>query len=109
MLVMCLSGCAPAPAPVGVVVCSLPPPPPPPQVVTAVVPTGSAVVAEEPKLPEVVARLQKSILEGHGASDVVSSLTTEVGARLAGSPGDKLAVAWALRAMRAAGLANVHT
>jgi carboxypeptidase Q len=52
--------------------------------------------------------LQRAILGGHGAADTVESLTTEVGPRLAGSPGDKLAVAWALKAMRERGLANVR-
>jgi Zn-dependent M28 family amino/carboxypeptidase len=52
--------------------------------------------------------LQRLILGGQGAASVVESLTTEVGPRLAGSPGDKLAVAWALRAMRERGLVNVR-
>jgi carboxypeptidase Q len=41
--------------------------------------------------------------------EAVSSLTTEVGGRLAGSPADKLAVAWAVRTMQARGFSNVHT
>ena len=40
---------------------------------------------------------------------LVESLTTEVGPRLSGSPGDKAAVAWALREMQRLGFANVHT
>jgi len=56
-----------------------------------------------------IAELQRGILSGHGAVGVVASLTTEVGARLAGSPGDKLAVAWALRTMQDKGLRNVHS
>ena len=59
-------------------------------------------------LPEAVQELQRTILGGHGAADVVESLTTEVGARLAGSPTDRVAVAWALATMRARGLADVH-
>jgi hypothetical protein len=43
------------------------------------------------------------------AYELVESLTTEVGPRLAGSPGDKAAVAWALREMQRLGFANVHT
>jgi carboxypeptidase Q len=43
------------------------------------------------------------------AYQLVESLTTEVGPRLAGSPGDKAAVAWALREMKRLGFANVHT
>jgi carboxypeptidase Q len=68
------------------------------------------VVAEAPApMPDDVRDLQRGILGGHGAVDAVASLTTEVGARLAGSPGDKLAVAWALRAMHERGLSNVHS
>ena len=39
----------------------------------------------------------------------MESLTTEVGPRPAGSPGDKAAVAWALREMQRLGFANVRT
>ncbi len=52
--------------------------------------------------------IQRAALASHGASDAVRELTTEVGPRLAGSPGDAAAVAWALRAMAARGLVNVH-
>jgi carboxypeptidase Q len=40
---------------------------------------------------------------------LVQSLTTEVGPRLAGSPGDKAAVAWGMREMQRLGFSNVHT
>jgi carboxypeptidase Q len=70
--------------------------------------TTASVPAENPPIPDAVRELQQSILSSHGAVDAVESLTTEVGARLAGSAGDKLAVAWALGTMRARGLANVH-
>jgi hypothetical protein len=40
---------------------------------------------------------------------LVESLTTEVGARPAGSPADRAAVAWAEREMRRLGLSNVRT
>jgi carboxypeptidase Q len=43
------------------------------------------------------------------AYSLVESLTTEVGPRPAGSPGDKAAVAWALREMQRLGFANVRT
>src|ERR1044071_797995 len=53
-------------------------------------------------------------LRERGASDetawrLVESLTTEVGARSAGSPGDAAAVAWAVREMQRLGFANVRT
>jgi hypothetical protein len=59
-------------------------------------------------VPDEVRALDREILSGSGAVEVVASLTTAVGPRLAGSAGDKLAVAWALGAMKSRGLANVH-
>ncbi len=53
--------------------------------------------------------LRKAALTDETAYELVKSLTTEVGPRPAGSPGDKAAVAWALRAMERLGFANVHT
>lgn len=55
------------------------------------------------------AELRKKALEDATAFELVSSLTTEVGPRPAGSPGDKAAVAWALREMQRLGFTNVHT
>ena len=43
------------------------------------------------------------------AYETLRSLTTEVGPRLAGSPGDARAVAWAVAKLRALGFQNVHT
>lgn len=48
-------------------------------------------------------------LESRNSFELVRSLTTEVGPRLAGSPGDRAAVEWAVRAMNEIGLANVRT
>jgi hypothetical protein len=70
------------------------------------------VDAGSPEVPAAidgdVRELQRAILASRGAVDVVASLTTEVGPRLAGSPGDKLAVKWALHTMEARGFTNVH-
>jgi len=43
------------------------------------------------------------------AYQLIESLTTEVGPRPAGSPGDKAAVAWGIREMTRLGFTNVHT
>jgi hypothetical protein len=59
-------------------------------------------------LPPAIAELQKRALTSSHAFDFVRSLTDEVGPRMSGSPGDKAAVAWGLRTMTSAGLANVH-
>jgi Zn-dependent M28 family amino/carboxypeptidase len=55
------------------------------------------------------ADVQREALSNSHAYGFVRSLCDEVGPRLAGSPADKAAVAWAQRTMREAGLANVHT
>ena len=52
--------------------------------------------------------LRDKALAGTPALATVKSLTYEAGPRSAGSRGDKAAVAWGLRAMREAGLDNVH-
>lgn len=56
-----------------------------------------------------VATLRERALVDTTAYQLIESLTTEVGPRPAGSPGDKAAVAWALREMQRLGFANVHT
>jgi carboxypeptidase Q len=53
--------------------------------------------------------LQRDALSSSHAFAIVRSLCDEVGPRLAGSPADAVAVAWAQRTMRELGLANVHT
>jgi hypothetical protein len=53
--------------------------------------------------------LRERALADATAWRLVESLTTEVGPRSAGSPGDAAAVAWAQREMRALGFANVRT
>ena len=55
------------------------------------------------------ATLRERALSDPTAYRLVESLTTEVGPRPAGSPGDRAAVAWAQREMQRLGFANVHT
>src|SRR6185437_13065563 len=50
----------------------------------------------------------ETVLASSQAFDTVRSLSDETGPRLSGSPGYKVAVDWALGAMRAGGLVNVH-
>jgi len=54
-------------------------------------------------------KLRERALADPSAYQLISSLTTEVGPRPAGSAGDKAAVAWALREMQRLGFANVHS
>src|SRR5687768_13432015 len=88
------------------------PPPPPamlpvmsagPELAAPASPTASAPPAAP--LPDAVREIQKAAPRGFA---IVRSLTDEVGPRLAGSPGDKAAVAWALRALAAEGLTDVR-
>jgi Zn-dependent M28 family amino/carboxypeptidase len=53
--------------------------------------------------------LRERALADNSAWQLIESLTTEVGARAAGSAGDKAAVAWALREMQRLGFANVRS
>ncbi len=53
--------------------------------------------------------LRQRALVDTGAWELIESLTTEVGARPAGSAGDRAAVAWAIREMQRLGLANVRS
>lgn len=58
---------------------------------------------------DAAATLRERALSDSTAYQLVESLTTEVGPRPAGSPGDRAAVAWAQREMQRLGFANVHT
>lgn len=53
--------------------------------------------------------LRQRALSDTTAYELVSSLTTEVGPRPAGSSGDKAAIAWGVREMQRLGFANVRT
>jgi hypothetical protein len=75
--------------------------------VTVAAPDAGGPPASPPPAGDIL-ELQRAILASHGALDAVASLSTEVGPRLAGSAGDKLAVPWAIHAMEERGLTNVH-
>jgi hypothetical protein len=69
-----------------------------------------AAGADAPAAPPVTAAsLQREALASRHAFGFVQSLCDTVGPRLAGSPGDRAAVAWGLRTMREMGLSGVHT
>src|SRR6185437_2413919 len=59
-------------------------------------------------LGEVAARVRDRALSGSGAYDILESLTTEVGPRVAGSPAMARARDWAIAKMTALGFKNVH-
>jgi carboxypeptidase Q len=59
-------------------------------------------------IPPAVAQLQHAALADDRAFSTLQSLTTEVGARFAGSPGDAKAVAWALRTLQQQGFSRVR-
>src|SRR5512137_512385 len=73
---------------------------------------AAACFAAEPLSPAALAEaraLRERALVDDTAYELVRSLTTEVGPRLAGSPGDVRAVAWAVQKLQSLGFANVHT
>jgi carboxypeptidase Q len=73
--------------------------------VASVAPSASVAVP----LPEPIAQLEDTSRTPTRAKEIVRSIVDEVGARIAGSPSDRLAVAWGVRTMKAHGLTNVHT
>ncbi|MEM8961903.1 MAG: M20/M25/M40 family metallo-hydrolase, partial [Acidobacteriota bacterium] len=79
-------------------------------------PDGSApaeAAATLQVVPEDVANatreLQRQIQTANRAYEIIESVTVEVGPRLAGSEGDRRAVAWAEAKLRDLGFANVRT
>ena len=70
---------------------------------TPVVPPTPPVVPAAPKA------VQEEVPPPSEAPGLVRSLADEVGPRQAGSPGQALAEAWAVRTMHNMGFANVHT
>lgn len=72
---------------------------------------GGMASAAEMISPEMASRLielREQGLESRNSFALVRSLTTEVGPRFAGTPGDRAAVEWAVRTMQEIGLENVR-
>lgn len=69
--------------------------------------SGAAVALAEP-LTRAVSELQDEAMASDEAWSLLTSLTTEVGPRLAGSTGDRAAVAWAMDRLRVIGFRQVR-
>lgn len=82
-------------------------PPPTPEPATPMPPPTSQVLPDE--IQDTATSLRDAAVKGTKAFSILASLTTEVGPRPAGSPGDRLAVAWAVRTLQSLGFSNVHT
>jgi hypothetical protein len=76
--------------------------------VAAFVALSPAFAVEPAELPPPVRALQKSALKDQRAYATLKDLTSKVGHRLAGSEGDRKAIAWALATLEAQGFANVR-
>jgi Zn-dependent M28 family amino/carboxypeptidase len=63
---------------------------------------------EAPRPASAADQLRETVLASSQAWEVVRSLVDEVGPRFSGTPGDRAAVAWALRTLEAKGFANVR-
>ncbi len=70
--------------------------------------TSGAPAPDEPSWTSAVRTLVAEAEHDAQTYDHVASLTDTAGPRLAGSPGDPLAVAWGLARMEALGLSSVH-
>lgn len=68
-----------------------------------------SVANKDTATDEVIAQLQGDALSSDLAWDILASLTNEVGPRMAGTDGDKLAVKWAIKKMRDMGFDRVWT
>lgn len=75
---------------------------------TPVLADGSSTRLSDGTLDTAV-QLREQALAGSGAWEMVESLTTEVGPRLAGSEADARAVAWALKTFGTLGFDRVYT
>lgn len=62
----------------------------------------------DPALVQQANQLRDTVLASSKAYEWVRSLTDEAGHRLAGSPGNKKAIAWALRTLKELGFSNVR-
>jgi len=65
--------------------------------------------ADKPSETDIVAGLRDAALNSNLAYDILESLTTEVGARMAGTPQDALAVEWGVNKFKALGFDKVWT
>jgi carboxypeptidase Q len=70
-------------------------------------PSSSSILSDADRATAVA--LRDSALQGTRAYDIVSSLTTEVGPRPAGSEAFQRAVEWGVRTLKDLGFQNVHT
>jgi Zn-dependent M28 family amino/carboxypeptidase len=61
-----------------------------------------------PEVRRVAVELRERAFAGTRAAEWARGLTDEVGPRLSGSPQDPVAVAWALKTLKALGFTNVH-
>ena len=91
------------------VACSATPPVQvPPLTVATPPPAASSSKAKPASMLDTVRGLQASALASTRATEIVESLTKEVGGRISGGAKDKPAVDWAMRALARQGLAAVH-
>ena len=71
-------------------------------------PAGAAAQPAAPPIDPQVAALRDAALQDNYAWDIVEGLTTEVGPRLAGTPAEARARAWAVAKLFALGFSNVR-
>jgi len=70
--------------------------------------SSTAALCASASPPAAIQALQERLLAGRGAADLATSLSTEVGPRLAGTDGDRRAVAWATAKLGELGFENVR-
>jgi hypothetical protein len=86
----------------------------PPCALIAAVLSAARLLARAPEAairPETAGAAEKIVaraLSGTKTADIATSLSDRAGPRLAGSPGDRVAVAWGIETLQAMHFANVH-
>jgi len=78
-------------------------------VLTACAAPKPKVAPPPPEAPSPATRLRDAVLKSSRAHEFTRELSDRIGPRLAGSPGDAKAVAWAKAAMEGLGLRDVRT
>jgi hypothetical protein len=69
----------------------------------------SSIVPVSKETKEMAANLRDKAIENDSAYEILKSLTTEVGARHPGTPGEKAGIEWGIKKLKALGFDKVYT
>jgi hypothetical protein len=78
-------------------------------ILTAPTFASNSVVAVSAETKDIATRLRDKAINDDSAYEILKSLTTEVGARHPGTPGEKAGIEWGVNKLKALGFDNVYT